>query len=128
MQQTNYTAAEAVYRKAQQIDPDANKACNLCLCLIKQERFVEAKSVLEGVMQGKLPGSDDPKSRSRLEELLKELETFKSTTFASPSLSLSLEDAFIGGLDELMNDWNPVRSRRLPIFEEIISHRDQLAC
>ncbi|KAI3459623.1 hypothetical protein Pfo_016286 [Paulownia fortunei] len=128
MQQLNYTAAEAVYRKAQQIDPDANKACNLCLCLIKQERYVEARSVLEDVLQGKLPGSDDPKSRSRSEEHLKELETFKSATCASPSLGLSLEDAFIGGLDQLMNNWNPIRSRRLPIFEEIISYRDQLAC
>lgn len=29
-------AAEVVYRKAQMIDPDANKACNLGMCLIKQ--------------------------------------------------------------------------------------------
>lgn len=126
MQQTNYTAAEVVYLKAQQIDPDANKACNLCLCLIKQERYGEARSILENVLQGELPGSDDPKLRSRPEELLKELETFEFAPCASSSSDL--EDAFIGGLDQLMNNWNPTRTRRLPIFEEIISHRDQLAC
>ncbi|KAK4421717.1 protein SULFUR DEFICIENCY-INDUCED 1 [Sesamum alatum] len=119
MQQTNYTAAEAVYRKAQKIDPDANKACNLCLCLIKQERYAEARSVLEEVLQGNLPGSGDLKSRSRCEELLNELETLKSAT---------MEDAFIVGLDQLMKHWNHMRSKRLPIFEEIISYRDQLAC
>lgn len=127
MQLMNYTAAEVVYRKAQEIDPDANKACNLCLCLTKQERFDEARAVLEEVMQGVLPGSDDIKSRHRSDELLKQIETYKSATFASPSLG-SFEDAFMGGLDQLMNNWNPSRSRRLPIFEEIISHRDQLAC
>lgn len=127
MQLMNYTAAEVVYRKAQEIDPDANKACNLCLCLTKQERFDEARAVLEEVMQGVLPGSDDIKSRHRSDELMKQIETYKSATFASPSLG-SFEDAFMGGLDQLMNNWNPSRSRRLPIFEEIISHRDQLAC
>ncbi|KAH6768389.1 Tetratricopeptide repeat superfamily protein [Perilla frutescens var. frutescens] len=128
MQLMNYTAAEVVYRKAQEIDPDANKACNLCHCLIKQERFNEARAVLEEVMQGIHPGSDDSKSRHRSDELLRQIETYKSAAFASPSLGLSFEDAFIGGLDQLMNNWNPTRSRRLPIFEEIISHRDQLAC
>ncbi|KAH6786800.1 Tetratricopeptide repeat superfamily protein [Perilla frutescens var. hirtella] len=128
MQLMNYTAAEVVYRKAQEIDPDANKACNLCHCLIKQERFNEARAVLEEVMQGIHPGSDDSKSRRRSDELLKQIEIYKSAAFASPSLGLSFEDAFIGGLDQLMNNWNPTRSRRLPIFEEIISHRDQLAC
>ncbi|KAL3812367.1 hypothetical protein ACJIZ3_013635 [Penstemon smallii] len=130
IQQKNYTAAEVVYKKAQQIDPDANKACNLCLCLIKQERYVEARSVLEEILQGKLPGSDDLKSRSRSEELLKELESFKSRlTNTIPCLDTSFEDAFIDGLDQLMNHWTTRnRSRRLPIFEEIISYRDQLAC
>nr|GMD85490.1 protein SULFUR DEFICIENCY-INDUCED 1-like [Ipomoea batatas] len=62
MQQMKYAAAEIVYRKAQEIDPDANKACNLCLCLIKQGKYKEARYVLDGVLQGKLSGSDDPKS------------------------------------------------------------------
>ncbi|KAL1561636.1 protein SULFUR DEFICIENCY-INDUCED 2-like [Salvia divinorum] len=128
MQLTNYATAEVVYRKAQEIDPDANKACNLCLCLIKQERYDEASAVLEEVMLGILPGSEDSKSRKRSEELLNEIEAYKSARFSLPSSGLSFEDTFIGGLDQLMNNWNLNRSRRLPIFEEIISNRDQLAC
>lgn len=136
MQQMKYAAAEIVYRKAQEIDPDANKACNLCLCLIKQVKHKEARYVLEGVLQGKLSGSDDPKSVARAEELLRELEPFEAVKYASPSPSppphapvgVSIEDAFVEGLDQLMNQWGPFRSRRLPIFEEISPQRDQLAC
>ncbi|CAN4090938.1 unnamed protein product [Withania somnifera] len=127
MQQTNYAAAEIVYRKAQQIDPDVNKAFNLCTCLLKQARYSEARSVLEDVLQGKISGSDDPKSKSRAEELLKELEPFGSFGYTSPS-QLNLEDAFLDGLDQLINQYAPFRSRRLPIFEEISPCRDQLAC
>ncbi|PHT48752.1 Protein SULFUR DEFICIENCY-INDUCED 1 [Capsicum baccatum] len=128
MQQTNYAAAEIVYQKAQQIDPDANKACNLCLCLVKLTRFNEAKTVLEDILRGKLPGSDDPKSKNRAIELLKELESFKFATSSSSHLVL-LEDVFIESLDQLMNQYVPIRSRRLPIFEEISAYyRDQLAC
>ena len=46
MELKEYTAAEAVYRKAQDVEPDANKACNLCTCLIKQGKVDEARSVL----------------------------------------------------------------------------------
>ncbi|XP_031119915.1 protein SULFUR DEFICIENCY-INDUCED 2-like [Ipomoea triloba] len=132
MQQMKYAAAEIVYRKAQEIDPDANKACNLCLCLIKQVKYKEARYVLDGVLQGKLSGSDDPKSVGRAGELLQELGRFEPGKYASPSPSpptgVSLEDAFVEGLDQLMNQWAPFRSRRLPIFEEISPQRDQLAC
>ncbi|GMP55685.1 hypothetical protein CsSME_00020435 [Camellia sinensis var. sinensis] len=128
MQQKNYAAAEVVYRKAQQIDPDANKACNLCLCLINHARYVEARSVLEDVLQGKILGSDDPKSRNRAKELMKELEPSQHAVSSSSSPGrLSFEDAFVEGLDQLMNQWTLVRSRRLPIFEEITPYRDQLA-
>jgi hypothetical protein len=41
---------------------------------------------------------------------------------------LILDDEFIKGLEQLMNEWGPVRTKRLPIFEEISSCRDQLAC
>ncbi|XP_062109090.1 protein SULFUR DEFICIENCY-INDUCED 2-like [Humulus lupulus] len=131
MQQGNYQAAEVVYHKAQAIDPDANKACNLCMCLIKQTRYTEAQAVVDQVLQGKVLGSDEPKSINRAEELVKELEKCQSTTklMSSNSFELNIEDAFLEGLDQWMNhQWTPSRSRRLPIFEEISPFRDQLAC
>lgn len=126
MQKMNYMMAEVVYRKAQMIDPDCNKACNLGLCLIRQARYEEAQLILENVLNGKLPGSDDSKSRKRAQDLLTELRSM----LPAPNLSdlLGLDDEFIKGLEQLMNEWNPVRSKRLPIFEEISSFRDQLAC
>ncbi|GMI70000.1 Sulfur Deficiency Induced 2 [Hibiscus trionum] len=128
MQQENYLAAEAVYRKAQIIDPDANKACNLCQCLIKQARYVEAQFVVDEVIQGKLPGSGDPKSRNRIKELLKEFESQRPISIACTAIGLNSEDTFVAGLDQLMSPWTSYRSRRLPIFEEISPFRDQLAC
>ncbi|XP_065862858.1 protein SULFUR DEFICIENCY-INDUCED 1-like [Euphorbia lathyris] len=128
MQQGSYLAAEVVYRKAQSIDPDANKACNLCLCLIKQTRYTEAHLVLDEVFQGKISGSDDTKTINRAEELLHDLAACRSAKVAKKPSEISIEDAFVEGLDQLMSQWTPYRSRRLPIFEEISSYRDQLAC
>lgn len=126
MQKTNYMMAEVVYRKAQMIDPDCNKAYNLGLCLVKQAKFEEAQFFLEAVLKGNLPGSDDSKSRKRAQDLLKELRSM----LPPPQLSdlLGLDDEFIKGLERLVNEWGPIRSKRLPIFEEISSFRDQLAC
>ncbi|KAA3474882.1 protein SULFUR DEFICIENCY-INDUCED 1 isoform X3 [Gossypium australe] len=122
---SNYLTAEVIYRKAQMIDPDANKACNLGLCLIKQGRFDDAGSVLGDVLQGKIPGSEDDKAKNKARELLMEVKAFQ------PPLELSdvvgLDDEFFNGLELLMNAYAPVRSKRLPIFEEI-SFSDQLAC
>ncbi|XP_042516960.1 protein SULFUR DEFICIENCY-INDUCED 1-like [Macadamia integrifolia] len=129
MQQTNYVAAEVVYRKAQLIDPDANKACNLGLCLMKQARYDEARSVLEDVLQVRIMGSDELKSRNRAEELMQELESLESTDFLSTQLGhQNLEEVFVEGLDQLLSKWTPLRSKRLPIFEEISQFRDQVAC
>ncbi|KAL8104774.1 protein SULFUR DEFICIENCY-INDUCED 1-like [Apium graveolens] len=128
MQQKNYPAAEVVYRKAQEIDPDANKACNLSLCLIKQERYPEAKHILDEILQGRLIGSDEPKSINRAKELLKELEPWQFVPSPLLSSEVSLEDAFLEGLDQLISRRTRFRSRRLPIFEEISANRDQLAC
>ncbi|TXG63970.1 hypothetical protein EZV62_010964 [Acer yangbiense] len=120
MQKCNFMAAEVVYKKAQMVDPDANKACNLGLCLMKQCRYREAKSVLEGVTQGRLPGSEDCKSRKRAQDLLVQVESRQQPA----------DEDFGNGLQQLMNQWVPLpsRSKRLPIFEEISSYRDQMAC
>ncbi|PON65316.1 N-terminal acetyltransferase A, auxiliary subunit [Trema orientale] len=126
MQKSNFMMAEVVYRKAQMIDPDSNKACNLGLCLIKQGRYHDASLVLEDVLQGRLPGSEDFKSRKRAQELLMEVQSRQSSP-ATLDL-LGLDDDFVKGLEQLMNERGPIRSKRLPIFEEITPFRDQLAC
>uniref|UniRef100_A0A2P2K3I9 Uncharacterized protein n=1 Tax=Rhizophora mucronata TaxID=61149 RepID=A0A2P2K3I9_RHIMU len=131
MQKSNYITAEAVYRKAQMIDPDANKACNLGLCLIKQARFDEACLILQDVLQGLLPGSDDPKSWKRGEELLMEVESRQAPPELTGIFNFSPndDDDSVKQLEQIMNEWAPPsRSRRLPIFEEISSFRDQIAC
>ncbi|CAK8541533.1 unnamed protein product [Lathyrus sativus] len=126
MQKTNYMMAEVVFKKAQMIDADANKALNLTLCLMRQSRYEEAYLVLEQVLQGKLQGSDEIKSQNRAEELLIEL----NANLPQPKFmdDLGLDDDLVKGIDGLLNVWSPIRSRRLPIFEEISSFRDQLAC
>lgn len=128
MQKTNYMAAEVVYRKAQMIDPDANKACNLGLCLIKQARYEDARLVLEEVLQAKVPGSEDIRSRNRAEELLLDLESRQPPPLLSNIVSLHLEDDFLHGLEDLESYGGPIKPKRLPIFEEISNFKDQLAC
>ncbi|XP_077252814.1 protein SULFUR DEFICIENCY-INDUCED 2-like [Tasmannia lanceolata] len=129
MQQGNYPAAEMVYRKAQLIEPDANKACNLGLCLIKQAHFDEAQSVLQDVLNKRFLGSDDCKSLSRAGELLSELKTRQYELESSTHQpGLNLEETILEGLDLFLNEWAPFRPRRLPIFEEISPFRDQIAC
>ncbi|KAI3914803.1 hypothetical protein MKW92_015325 [Papaver armeniacum] len=156
MQQHNYIAAEVVYKKAQMIDPDGNKACNLSLCLIKLGRFDEARSILLDVL---LDGrsitnattsslsEDSTKAKNRAEEMLYQLDqldqyykseqqfsSFSSTTSPSSAPTPSFEETVVEMLDKLMvnnnNEWVPSfgSSRRLPIFEEISQLRDQLAC
>ncbi|KAK9944862.1 hypothetical protein M0R45_010408 [Rubus argutus] len=126
MQKGNFMMAEVVYQKAQMIDADSNKACNLGLCLIKQGRYEDAQLVLEDVLHSRLPGADETKSRRRAHELLMEL---KSIHDPPESLDLlGLDDDVVRGLEQLMNEWGPFRSKRLPIFEEISQLRDQVAC
>ncbi|WJX76274.1 Protein SULFUR DEFICIENCY-INDUCED 1 [Trifolium repens] len=126
MQKMNYVMAEVVYRKAQMIDPDCNKACNLGLCLIRQARYEEAQLIIDDILKGELPGSNDIKSRQRAKDLQEELKSLLPQSH--PLDLLILDDEFIKGLEQLMNEWGPVRTKRLPIFEEISSCRDQLAC
>ncbi|XP_058094719.1 protein SULFUR DEFICIENCY-INDUCED 1 isoform X2 [Magnolia sinica] len=127
MQQSNYAAAEAVYRKAQQIEPDANKSCNLSKCLIKQGRYDEARSILDNVLQGRILGYDDCRTSTRANELLQEIES-QQPDLPSLPMDLNLEEVIVEGLDQLMSEWAPSRSRRLPIFEEISKFWDQVAC
>lgn len=131
MQQKNYDAAELVYKKAQSIDPDANKACNLGHCLVKKGKYEEAKRVLEDVLGRKFSGLEfDHKTVVRAEELMREMEDMRRgesewREFEFENLNLNLDG------DSLeFNKWVKVRSRsrRLPIFEEISSFRDQMAC
>jgi hypothetical protein len=66
-------------RKALSIESDNNKVCNLGICLMKQGRLEEAKSMLQSVT----PASNDSrwasdshvKSYERAQEMLEELET-----------------------------------------------------
>ncbi|XP_010415133.1 PREDICTED: protein POLLENLESS 3-LIKE 1 [Camelina sativa] len=47
----NYAIAEQYYRNALSLEPDNNKLCNLAVCLIRIDRILEAKSLLEDVRQ-----------------------------------------------------------------------------
>lgn len=135
MQLKEYTSAETVYRKAQVIEPDANKACNLCTCLIKQGKHDEARSILfRDVLTENREGFGDPRLKARVQELLSELEPREEEAAVSGSVSVESElgmdeIAVVEGLDEFVKEWRrPYRTRRLPIFEEILPLRDQLAC
>ncbi|CAE5956548.1 unnamed protein product [Arabidopsis arenosa] len=135
MQLMDYTAAEAVYRKAQLIEPDANKACNLCTCLIKQGKHDEARTIIfRDVLIENKEGSGDPRLMDRVQELLSELKPQEEEAAALASVSVECEVgmdeiAVVEGLDEFVKEWRrPYRTRRLPIFEEILPLRDQLAC
>ncbi|KAJ0450060.1 putative tetratricopeptide-like helical domain superfamily [Helianthus annuus] len=129
MQKSNFMTAEVIYKKAQMIDPDATKANNLAVCLIKQARYTEACLVLQQVLNGEIPGSNDIRARNMAQELLMEMETLLPTSEFLPGLSgLDLDDDFVNGLETLMNVWAPSRSKRLPIFEEIENFRDQITC
>lgn len=120
-----YMMAEVVFKKAQMIDPDANKALNLGQCLMREARYEEAHWTIEEVLQGKVPGSEDPKARRRAKELLIELKS----TMPQPHFThiLGFDDDFVKGIDQLLNVWGNNRSKRLPIFEEISTFRDQLS-
>ncbi|XP_073009262.1 protein SULFUR DEFICIENCY-INDUCED 1-like isoform X1 [Typha latifolia] len=129
MQQGNYLASEVVYRKAQMIDPDANKACNLSLCLMKQGRLDEARCILGNVIGRKFLGDDDDrKTMKRAEELLREIDLQFKHLFLVPNDERELEDEMMEMLDMVIKEWAPFGSKRLPIFEEISQFKDQVGC
>ncbi|XP_020700034.1 protein SULFUR DEFICIENCY-INDUCED 1 [Dendrobium catenatum] len=118
MQQNCFAAAELVYRKAQTIQPDANKACNLGVCLIRQGNLHDARTILSDVVNHRFLDGEESKAVSRAIELLREIESQPS--ISPMDIGLNIEEA--------INDWSPLRSKRLPIFEEISTYRDQIAC
>lgn len=133
MQQQSYISAEVVYRKAQMIDPDANKACNLSVCLIEQGRLEEANQILTDILQRKYMTYSDSKIFKRAEELMVRINS--QTKFLiwdkkeEPVDDESrMEDDMIEILDMAIKQWAPFRSKRLPIFEEISAFRDPVAC
>ena len=135
MQLKDYTSAETVYRKAQVIEPDANKACNLCSCFIKQGKLDEARSILfHDVLEKKEGFDDDLRLKVRVQELLSELERREeeeTAVLASVECEVGVDEiVVVEGFDEFVKEWRrPYRTRRrLPIFEEILPLRDQLAC
>ncbi|CAN4102071.1 unnamed protein product [Withania somnifera] len=128
MQKGNFVAAEVVYKKAQMIYSDSNKACNLAQCLIKLARYDEARYILDDVWRGKYLGSDDTKSKNRVEALFLELDSKEPPPFLQNIPGLDFDDDFVNGLEQLIHEWAQPKLRRLPIFEEISTFRDQLAC
>ncbi|CAN6285583.1 unnamed protein product [Urochloa humidicola] len=141
--QRNFMAAEVVYRKAQMIDPDANKACNLALCLIEQSRHADAEGVLADVLAGRYQARDqqDGKIVRKVEELLSRI--MPQTTSPRGERRRGdddgsdddewVESEMLALLDvAAAKQWAaPYRksNRRLPVFEEISPvYREQMAC
>lgn len=100
MQQSNYVAAEAVYRKALSIEPDNNKSCNLGICLMHQGRVAEAKLILRTVAPASSTGprgaDSHLRSYERAHEMLREAEakemnydSRKENSFTEQSLQCS---------------------------------------
>ncbi|GLJ35824.1 hypothetical protein SUGI_0719280 [Cryptomeria japonica] len=71
MQQHNYPAAEVAYRKALYYAVDANKACNLGVCLMRQGKTKDASMVLENVV---FFHEKDVRSLERANKLLNEIQ------------------------------------------------------
>jgi hypothetical protein len=134
MQEHSYIAAEVVYRKAQMIDPDANKACNLSVCLIEQGRLEEANQILTDILERKYMTFSDSKIFKRVEELMGRINSqikfviWDKKDEERVNDESKMEDDMIEMLDMVIKQWAPFRSKRLPIFEEISAFRDPVAC
>jgi hypothetical protein len=147
MQQRNFMAAEVVYRKAQMIDPDANKACNLALCLIEQSRLADAEVVLADVLAGRYQARDqqDSKIVRKVGELLARIMAQTSPGSGGAAADGRrgdgssdddddwVENEMLALLDvAAVKQWSaPHRksNRRLPVFEEISPiYMEQMAC
>ncbi|KAL5209372.1 hypothetical protein ABZP36_004995 [Zizania latifolia] len=131
MQQGNFMAAEVVYRKAQMIDPDANKACNLALCLIEQRRLADAEAVLADVLARHGHLSQHQHRGDKIVAKVEELMARISSGGGCCSDRDVDDDEMVELLDEVVRQWVApyMRSnRRLPVFEEITPLcREQMA-
>uniref|UniRef100_A0A0E0K978 Uncharacterized protein n=1 Tax=Oryza punctata TaxID=4537 RepID=A0A0E0K978_ORYPU len=147
MQQGDFMAAEVVYRKAQMVDPDANKACNLAICLIEQRRLADAEAVLADVLARRYRDDDDDghhhhphqhagKIFAKVEELMARISGEVRRGDGSSSSSSDEErdvevDEMVELLDVVVRQWAaPYRrsNRRLPVFEELTPVcREQMA-
>ncbi|URE30670.1 Alba [Musa troglodytarum] len=127
MQQGNYMAAEAVYRKSQMIEPNANNGCNLGVCLINQGRYDEARSIVTAVLDRGFSSATaaavDRKALQRANKLLAEIDQSISVS----EMTRRLGEEMLKSLDIMEEGWTPSKSKRLPVFEEISPFRDQMA-
>jgi hypothetical protein len=146
MQQGNFVAAEVVYRKAQMVSPDSNKACNLALCLVEQSRFADADLVLADVLAGRFPSARDAKILWKVEELLSRVVEETTSPGGGGGGSAAHDDGqqleddddwvereILKLLDVAVTQRQQYRknnNRRLPVFEEIspIIGWEQMAC
>ncbi|CAL9158297.1 unnamed protein product [Musa hybrid cultivar] len=127
MQQANYMAAEAVYRKAQMIEPNANNGCNLGVCLINQGRYDEARSIVTAVLDlgfsSATAAAVDRKALQRAKKLLAEIDQSISVS----EMTRRLGEEMLQSLAIMEEGWTPSKSKRLPVFEEISPFWDQMA-
>eukprot|EP00249_Psilotum_nudum_P000850 c13000_g1_i1 orf=1405-2850(+) len=83
-------------RKALSIESDNNKVCNLGICLMKQYRLSEAKTLLQSVKPASANGlwglDSHLKSYERAQEMLKELEGLKNIKDYHPKLCEHFEE------------------------------------
>jgi len=85
MQQHDYYSAEIIYRKAQALEPDDNKAYNLSVCLMRQGKEEAAMAFLQDVLNNHKNSTDSINYNSRggseslecVEALLKEARDCK---------------------------------------------------
>lgn len=132
MQQDNYIAAEAVYHKAQMIEPNANNGCNLGVCLMKQGKYDEARMVISAIVNQGYAYSTDNKALQRAKKLLDDIDQSINVS----DIKEILGEEMLKSLDLLEDDddeeeivdWGSFKSKRLPVFEEISTFRDQMAC
>nr|ABK27005.1 unknown [Picea sitchensis] len=145
MQQHDYCYAEIVYRKAQVLEPDDNKVCNLSVCLMRQGKVEEAMGLLQGLLNNNKNSMNYKHNNSRgksnsldrVEALLKEIGDSKTegrTGEECQSAASRVEDLEWvwccedggGGSQEEEKGWGAAvevnrKGNRLRVFQEMTS-------